>query len=121
MRTSHGLRMTQVASRCHAPWPNGLGCRMGIRMLLIRFPSIASIAGSSVTPYSTEIGHDDCARDPHRHERGAGVEEQPGEADRHGQTAEEDRASGSRHRGRERVLDAVPRSQFLAEARDDEQ
>ena len=50
IRTSHGRRITQVARRCQAPSPNGLGWRMGIRMLLIRRPRIASIAGSSVTP-----------------------------------------------------------------------
>ena len=49
INTVQGRRMTQVASRCHRPSPNGLGCRMGILMLLMRGPNIASKAGSSVT------------------------------------------------------------------------
>ena len=113
--------MTQVARRCHAPSPNGLGCRMGTRMLLMRASEDREHRGQQRDRVQHGDGDDDRAGDAHRHQCGAGVEEQAGEADRDGEAAEHDRAPRGGHGGAERVLDAVPRAELFAEPRDDEQ
>ena len=96
--------------------------RFGItRTLLIRVPSTASSAGSSVIAAITETAGISMPPMPDRADERQRQDDQREQADRHGRAGDDHRAAGVRHRLDERGLDVFALAQLVAEAEDHQQ
>ena len=122
--TGHGRRLTKRAQRPQAPssgWPWSTK-RFGItRTLLIRSPSTASSAGSSVIAAITETAGISMPPMPDRADERQRQDDQREQADRDGRAGDDHRAPGVRHRLDERGLDVLAFTQLVAEAEDHQQ
>ena len=96
--------------------------RRGItRTLLIRCPSTASIAGSSVSEASTETTGISMPPMPIAAEQRQRQDDHRQQPDRHGRARDDHRVAGVGHRLDERRLDVVPFAELVAEAEDHQQ
>ena len=102
-------------------WPRSMS-RFGItRTLLIRVPSTASSAGSSVIEASTETAGISMPPMPIERMNGSGSTISESRADRDRRAGDDHRAAGVRHRLDERRLDVLALAQLVAEAEDHQQ
>ena len=119
--TGNGRRMTNTATRCQMPSPSTTGRRLNTRPLSTRWPSAASIAGSSTTaPNAARRRDADAGVAERAHERDREHEHRR-QPDRHGDGAEQDRPAGGPHGAHDGHAGLVPAGELLAVARDDEQ